>query len=100
MSLQVDVILEGQWSLVGEELTHTITTGRRSTHKNLSASPVRNTHYSRAPTQHFQSSQEVREQEFNSIWCVFLHPPQKHMLSAELQLLRKMHLGNQDGVCA
>lgn len=100
MSLQVDVILERLWSLEGEELAHTITSARRSTQKNLSASPARNRHYSRAPTQHFQSSQEVREQEFNSIWCAFLHPPQKQMLPAELQLLRKMHLGNQDGVCA
>lgn len=51
-------------------------------------------------TQHFLSSQEATEYDFNSILCVFLDPTQKQMQSAELQLLRKIHLGNHDRVCA
>lgn len=54
----------------------------------------------RTQTQHFLSSQEAPEYDFNSILCVFLHPTQKQMQSAKLQLLREIHLGNYDGVCA
>lgn len=54
----------------------------------------------RTQTQHFQSSQEATEYDFNSILCVFLHPTEKQMQSAKLQLLRKIHLGHHDRVCA
>lgn len=54
----------------------------------------------RTQTQHFLSSQEALEYDFNSILCVFLHPTQKQMQSAELQLLKEIHLGNHDRVCA
>lgn len=53
----------------------------------------------RIQTQHFLSSQEATEYDFNSILCVFLQPTQKQMQSAEL-LLRKTHLGNHDRLCA